>query len=223
MYFDLNIPYIPEIDDKNTDRLRLILARFSSIAESVIALNHVIDDLNKAKTIQPIPYDNVHHPIVQLTRVTIETDVPPSNEEINMLRSSYQLVALRTSNETTFKIACQSLDVDIISMDCSKRLPFRLDQSIVRDAMKRGILFEICYGAGTRDNTQRVYVLQMSKELIATTGGDNLIVSSEANTVSDIRAPFDVMYLMKAFGLPNDKAKFTTEKNGERLFRKLRS
>ncbi|KAG2215842.1 hypothetical protein INT45_005510, partial [Circinella minor] len=143
-------------------------------------------------------------------------------EEINRLRSRYQLVALRTNNETTFKIACQTLDVDIISMDCSKRLPFRLDQSIVKDAMKRGILFEICYGAGTRDNTQRVYVLQMSKELIATTGGDNLIVSSEANTVSDIRAPFDVMYLMKAFGLPNDKAKFTTEKNGERLFRKLR-
>ena len=30
MYFDLNIPYIPEVDNKNTDRLRLILARFSS-------------------------------------------------------------------------------------------------------------------------------------------------------------------------------------------------
>ena len=69
-----------------------------------------------------------------------------------MLRSRYQLVALRTNNEATFEAACRSVDVDIISMDCSKRLPFRLDRSVVQDAMKRGVLFEICYGAGTRGN-----------------------------------------------------------------------
>ncbi|KAI9263413.1 RNase P subunit p30-domain-containing protein [Phascolomyces articulosus] len=222
MYFDLNIPYIPDKDDKHSERLRLILARFSQIAESVVAFNHVIDDPNKAHTIEPIPFDKVNHSVCQLTRVTMETDILPTPEEIDKLRSRYQLVAIRTSHESTFEAACRTSHVDIISMDCSKRLPFRLDRDVVQEAMKRGIFFEICYGAGTRDNTQRAYVLQMSKELIACTGGDNLIVSSEANTVADIRGPFDVLYLMKAFGLPNDKAKFTTERNGERLIRKLR-
>ncbi|KAI9499683.1 RNase P subunit p30-domain-containing protein [Zychaea mexicana] len=222
MYFDFNIPYLPEVDDKNTDRLRLILARFSQIAESVVALNHVIDHPNKARAIPSIPFEIVQHSVVQLTRVTVETNVTPTQEEIDRLRSKYQLVALRTSNEATFEAACRTAHIDIISMDCSKRLPFRLDRGAVQHAIERGLLFELCYGAGTRDNTQRAYVLQLSKELIACTNGDNLIVSSEANSVADIRAPFDVLYLMKAFGLPNDKAKSTTERNGERLIRKLR-
>ncbi|KAI8148637.1 RNase P subunit p30-domain-containing protein [Fennellomyces sp. T-0311] len=222
MYFDLNIPYTPEYDDKNSDRLRLILARFSSIAESVVALNHVIDNPNKMQAIRPIPFDIFQHSVVQLTRVTLETNVVPTQEEIDQMRSCYQLVAIRTSDEPTLEAACRSANVDIISMDCTKRLPFRMDRGVIQHAVDRGILFEICYGAGTRDNTQRAYLLQMSKELIACTGGNNLIVSSEANTCSDIRGPFDVMYLMKAFGLPNDKAKFTTEKNCESLVRKLR-
>ncbi|KAI9310632.1 RNase P subunit p30, partial [Dichotomocladium elegans] len=108
---------------------------------------------------------------------------------------NYQLVALRTSDEKVFEDACRSYMIDIISMDCTKRLPFRLDPMLVKEAMRRGIFFEINYGPGIQDLTQRAYLLQMSKEVASVTNAEHFIVSSEAADVSVIRAPFDIYHL----------------------------
>ncbi|KAI9310631.1 hypothetical protein BX666DRAFT_1164717 [Dichotomocladium elegans] len=79
MFFDFNIPYDPANDGiKQSDRIRLILARFSELGESVIALNHTIEhvDPKKIQPIKPLTPATVKHSIVQLTRVTVETDEP---------------------------------------------------------------------------------------------------------------------------------------------------
>ena len=39
--------------------------------------------------------------------------------------------------------ACTSLNVDIITLDLSKRMPFRLKPAAVQAALKRGIFFEV--------------------------------------------------------------------------------
>lgn len=66
------------------------------------------------------------------------------------LRSKYQLIAIRTSNPRVFEEACSSYDIDIISLDSSKRLTFRLDPLLVQQAMARGVYFELCYSHGIR-------------------------------------------------------------------------
>lgn len=50
---------------------------------------------------------------------------------------------------------CSSLDVDIITFDLSKRLPFRLKPAALQEAVKRGAHLEICYAAAIRDEGAR--------------------------------------------------------------------
>ncbi|KAI7887420.1 PHP domain-like protein [Lichtheimia hyalospora FSU 10163] len=223
MYFDFNLPYTKN-DAKNPNRLRLILARYSQLEESVVALNYTTDQCapEKTLTIEPISTTDINFPVVQLTRLTLEIDEPVSKEAITALRSKYQLIAIRTCNPRVFEEACSSYDIDIISLDSSKRLSFRLDPLLVQQAIARGVYFELCYSHGIRDDTKRAYVLQTSKELVRVTNGDHFIVSSEAFDVSNIRSSFDIVYLLKGLGLPNDKAKFATGKNGEALVKRLR-
>ena len=50
---------------------------------------------------------------------------------------------------------CSSLNVDIITFDLSKRLPFRLKPATLQEAVRRGIHLEICYAAAIRDEGAR--------------------------------------------------------------------
>jgi hypothetical protein len=45
--------------------------------------------------------------------------------------------------------------VDIIALDLSRRLPFRLRPGPVQAAAKRGVHFEICYAAALRSEAAR--------------------------------------------------------------------
>lgn len=79
------------------------------------------------------------------------------------LRSCYQLVALRTTDEQTFREACRSPHIDIIALDCTKRLCFRVNQADVQEAMKRGIMFEICYSPGIRGEINKCRLILYSE------------------------------------------------------------
>jgi ribonuclease P/MRP protein subunit RPP1 len=51
--------------------------------------------------------------------------------------------------------ACSSLDVDIISLDLSQRLPFRLRPGMLKTALSRGLVFEVCYSGAVVDEDAR--------------------------------------------------------------------
>ena len=51
--------------------------------------------------------------------------------------------------------ACAALEVDIITFDMARRLPFRLRPGPLQAAVKRGLHLEICYAAALRDETSR--------------------------------------------------------------------
>lgn len=129
------------------------------------------------------------------------------------LRKNYDLVALRTNNLDVFKQACQSYDIDIISLYPNERLEFELDRYDVELAMSRNVYFEVCYAPSIRgkewtrsygthifivtllDNQARVMTLLLAKQLIEYTKGAKLIISSEAEIVSELRSPGDIFYL----------------------------
>ncbi|KAI8368156.1 RNase P subunit p30-domain-containing protein [Radiomyces spectabilis] len=223
MYYDLNVPCESQPNRIAIDRLKLILSRFSQLDQTVVALNCCVSekDLPNVKPLNEIPFDIVKHPVKQLTRITIETSSAVSNDTLTQLRSTFDLIAVRPSTLNTFEDACYNLNIDIISLDCSVRLPFRVDAHSVQKAIQRGVYFEITYSAGIRDTTARGYFLQVANILVCATNGNNLIVSSEAETVADLRASYDAFYLMKSLSLPNDKAQFVTGKHCEQLLRKI--
>lgn len=124
-----------------------------------------------------------------------------------MLRT-YDIVAARPVNQAAFDQACKVSEVDIIAMDFSQKLPFRLKLPLIEAATKRGIQFEITYSHLIGDVNIRRQMLSDAKLLVDWTRGKNLIVSSAASTVNEIRGPYDVANL-SAFllGLPAEKAR----------------
>ena len=43
--------------------------------------------------------------------------------------------------------SCSTVECDIISLDMSRRLPFHFKHSMVGEALRRGLVFEITYSA----------------------------------------------------------------------------
>ncbi len=64
----------------------------------------------------------------------------------NPIAASYDLLAVQPLSERVFAQACTSLDVDIISLDVTKRLAFRLKPASIKSAVDRGIHFEVSVG-----------------------------------------------------------------------------
>ena len=48
-----------------------------------------------------------------------------------------------------------SLDVDLITFDLARRLPFRLRPAVLAAAVRRGVALELCYAPALRDEASR--------------------------------------------------------------------
>ncbi|ORX80935.1 PHP domain-like protein, partial [Anaeromyces robustus] len=127
--------------------------------------------------------------------------------------SSYDIIAVQPQNEKIFQVACSVLDIDIISLDFSTRLPFYLKLPMVNLAIERGIHFEISYGASLRDISARKHLISNAANLVRVTRGKNIIISSEAQKALEIRGPYDVINLSSIFGLNQALAKNCLTRN----------
>lgn len=82
---------------------------------------------------------------------------------------------------------------------------------MIQKALDRNIYFELCYADAikgnkhlvyiyaythyVKDKQARIYTLQIARQLIEYTKGKQVIISSGADNVSEIRHPFDIFYL----------------------------
>ncbi|CAH2069376.1 unnamed protein product [Thlaspi arvense] len=121
------------------------------------------------------------------------------------------------------------LGVDIISIDFDK-MPFRLNHSMVKSAIKRGIYFEIKYSDLLKDALKRRQVISNAKLLVDWTKGKNVIISSGASSVAEVkgassvaelRGPNDVVNLMSLLGLSTDRARAAISKNCGNMIAKV--
>ena len=103
--------------------------------------------------------------------------------------------------------ASSSLQVDIISLDLGRRLPFRLKAKILAPALDRGVMLEISYACCLRDETSRQLLFSNAAALARATRGKNIILSSGARSAFELRSPYDAMNLATLFGLPMRLAK----------------
>ncbi|EOA88882.1 uncharacterized protein SETTUDRAFT_168114 [Exserohilum turcica Et28A] len=144
-----------------------------------------------------------------LRRCNIFLTDSASNFRIPQLQQHYDLVAARPTDERTLQQACQSLDVDIISLDLTRRFETHFKFPMLGTAISRGIKIEICYSQGimSNDPAAKRNLIGNAVQLIRVTRGRGLIFSSEAKTVLGIRAPSDVINLASVWGLGTEKGK----------------
>ncbi|XP_004487049.1 uncharacterized protein [Cicer arietinum] len=155
-------------------------------------------------------------PFRQYTRLTVCVENPLQANALNggnPVLKTYDLVAVKPLNQTAFDIACERMEVDIISIDFSAKLPFRLKQSMVKMATERDIVFEVSYSGLIADVQLRRQLISSAKLLIEWTRGRDIIFSSAASSVNELRGPCDVANLLLLFGLSKEKAKAAISNN----------
>ncbi|KAL5082451.1 hypothetical protein RYX36_010872 [Vicia faba] len=155
-------------------------------------------------------------PFRQYTRLTVCVENPLQGNALNdgnPILKSYDLVAVKPLNQTAFDIACERMAVDIISIDFSAKLPFRLKQSMVKMATQRGVVFEVSYSGLIADVQLRRQLISGAKLLIDWTRGRDIVFSSAAPTVNELRGPCDVANLLLLFGLSKEQAKASISNN----------
>ncbi|KAK4263309.1 hypothetical protein QN277_028741 [Acacia crassicarpa] len=155
-------------------------------------------------------------PFRQYTRLTICVDNLSQAQALNSgnpILKTYDLVAVRPLNQIVFGQACERMEVDIISMDFSGTLPFRLKQPMVKAAVERGVCFEIIYSGLISDTQIRRQLICNAKLLVDWTRGRNIILSSAAPSAHELRGPYDVANLSSLLGLSKEKAKAAISKN----------
>jgi RNase P/RNase MRP subunit p30 len=122
--------------------------------------------------------------------------------------NEYDLIAVQPMTEKLLQTACSNLDVDIISLDMSSRLPFYLKYTTIRQAIDRGILFEISYAPVIRDTANsRRNLISNAMNLVRITRGKHILLSSGALHAMELRGPYDVMNLASIFGLRESQAR----------------
>lgn len=139
------------------------------------------------------------------------------NYNIANTTRDFDILAIRPTSEKTLQHACTQMDVDIISLDLSVRLPFYLKHSTLGSATSRGVYLEICYSASLVDTTARRQLLSNAANLVRATRGRGIIVTSEASTVFGLRGPYDIMNLTTFWGLSQEKGRETICDNARKV------
>ncbi|KAI9089585.1 ribonuclease P/MRP protein subunit RPP1 [Phlyctochytrium arcticum] len=235
MFADLNVPY--PAHGANTEELRKTVSQLYDFGYRIIAYNVARsgkDAVSKPNPVKILDLSSLGIPetkdqvstkppqsllsasqpqqpwIQQLSRLTIQIEESNTNYQMmkdNAILASFDLLAVQPSTEKAFQLACQSLDIDIISLDLSTRLPFYLRHPMVNLAISRGIYFELSYGASIRDPNARRHFISNAQSLVRVTKGRNLLLTSEASKALEIRGPYDVINLASLFGLNQALAK----------------
>ncbi|KAF7347217.1 hypothetical protein MVEN_01476600 [Mycena venus] len=168
--------------------------------------------------------------VVLLKRLTIILDqdsekgfgLTPANAAIF---KPYDLISLVPTTQPTFSLACLThsqpsvLTAHIISLPLTLRLDFRMKHTLVRTALKHGVVFEINYVGALGGDNDATFVeagaaesgaaakrnwWATAKEVTRVTKGKGLIVSGGVTTEADYRAPKDVANLITLLGLPQE-------------------
>ncbi|KAL3365301.1 hypothetical protein AABB24_010445, partial [Solanum stoloniferum] len=193
-----------------SDRCCIPLFPLSSVLKLAPSLSSAVEFHRKLLNVP------VSAPFRQYTRLTVVVDSSSQASALNFgnpILKSYDIVAVRPLNQQAFEQACQVSEVDIIAIDFSDKLPFRLKQSMVKAAIQRGVYFEITYSSLILDAQMRRQTISNAKLLVDWTRGKNLLFSSAAPSVTELRGPCDVANLASLLGLQLERAKAALSKN----------
>jgi len=125
----------------------------------------------------------------------------------------YDIIAVFPKTEKLFHVACTHLDVDLVCVTVTEKLPFYFKRPPINVAIDRGVGFELVYSPAIKDSTMRRYTISNALNLTQVCKGKNVILSSAAERPLEIRGPYDVANLGLLFGLSESDAKAAVSTN----------
>lgn len=207
MLIDLNIHwpqknYQTPPSHNDIVKLKNTLVTLEELGYTHIALNYTLNHSDKIpsnQTINPINLDllkEFQNRLKIYTRVTIIVDEPSQGQSISKLQNGFDIVSVLPISEKGLLLACNSLDIDLITFDYSKKLPTFLKQKTIGAAIKRGVKFEITYSNFLK-NENRPQFINNTLNLIRASRNQNLVVSSGAQQSVELRSFPDVLNLLQ--------------------------
>ncbi|KAJ1515744.1 Ribonuclease P protein subunit p30 [Coelomomyces lativittatus] len=119
----------------------------------------------------------------------------------------FDVWAVCPGSEKSWQYCCTELPCDLISLDTSSKLSFYLKPSLVNEAQRRGVGFEITFASALKDDTSKRNLISNARNLIRVTHGKGVILSSGASHWLDTRGVLDIINLGCLFGMPMHRAK----------------
>lgn len=205
MFIDLNVPW----NEVSKPNLPAILACYERLGYDAVVLNHTCI-ARLPKTARPFgrveyPSTGKRRPLRQYTRLTLVLDNPQQNYGINSANEivkSYDFLAIQPQNERMLLNVVNSLDCDIISIDIGQsRLPFQLKHGVVKQAIARGMYFELAYGKALLDLEGRRNVISNARLITRVTKGRNTFLACGGDEEWMVRAPSDVGAIAELLGI----------------------
>eukprot|EP00601_Ochromonadales_sp_CCMP2298_P011909 CAMPEP_0173266280 /NCGR_PEP_ID=MMETSP1142-20121109/29074_1 /TAXON_ID=483371 /ORGANISM="non described non described, Strain CCMP2298" /LENGTH=361 /DNA_ID=CAMNT_0014202175 /DNA_START=9 /DNA_END=1096 /DNA_ORIENTATION=- len=180
--------------------------------------------------------------VQQLRRITIAVDDIVDAQSLtagNTHLMGYDIVAATPGNAAVFAYLCKTAQIDIISIDFSRRLQFPFIKKLVDQAVGRGVHFEIvvspllsgdflalqCF----EKSLMKLALLDLSapqsrKDMLSGTRilvqflrGRNIILSSGADCILQLRGPHDIINIGQMLNLSREQAERAISSNCEQL------
>ncbi|CAH2243075.1 jg2181 [Pararge aegeria aegeria] len=224
--------------DKNYDLNSLYL--IEKLGFNTIALNTHVEEVSEEpkkkkkkseptekKDFIPLPVDvpedlknNCKLNILQ--RVTIEFSDSSISLKLNKSENikKYDIIAVMPKTIQAFQYACGTLDVDVITFDPQIRMPFKVSRKLYRQAVERGIFFELMYSVAIRDSMSRKNIISTAHNYHAVGKSKNIIVTSGSATYMHCRGVHDVRNLGFILGLNANQCLEVIRDNAQRLILK---
>eukprot|EP00397_Hematodinium_sp_SG-2012_P066093 GEMP01097951.1.p1 GENE.GEMP01097951.1~~GEMP01097951.1.p1 ORF type:complete len:203 (+),score=35.55 GEMP01097951.1:23-631(+) len=147
-----------------------------------------------------------------LRRITVTVNNDPV--DFSEISRCWDILCVHPLTEDAWKKCCSGqLQCDVITLNLGEKLPFRILRADVDQFVKRNGFFELVFNQALRDQTARRYVFQNSQEFIRITRGKNIILTSGATNVMEMRSPEDLRNFAQVLGMRG--------MNGEELVRKI--
>lgn len=154
-----------------------------------------------------------------LQRVTIEFSDSSIAHKLNQSENlkKYDIIAVIPKTLQAFQYACGAMDIDIITFEPESRIPFKVSRKLYRQAIERGIFFEIMYSPAIRDTTSRKNIISTAHTYHAVGKSKNIIVTSSADSHMQARDVHDVINLGFILGLNSNESLEAVRNNPQRL------
>lgn len=154
-----------------------------------------------------------------LQRVTIEFSDSSIAHKINHSDNlkKYDIVAVIPKTLQAFQYACGTMDIDLITFEPESRIPFKVSRKLYRQAVERGIFFEIMYSPAIKDSTCRKNIISTAHNYHAVGKSKNIVVTSAAENNTQVRDVHDIINLGFILGLNSTESLEVIRNNTRRL------
>lgn len=251
MLYDLNVPwpatnYKSQPSAEELTTLYNVIATLYTFGYTHIAINFIVNEtvkipINQPNLINPIKIDEIRAHFNEekyprffiFTRLTLIVTDPSRCQNLSKLNNKFDIISVQPTTERSLQLAVSNLDIDLISINMSSRLPFFLKHKPLGNAIERGIKFEITYSNLIMGNAGYTNMLDLQNSSSSLIGRKNyfsnflqiirssrlrgLIISSGCQLPLQIRNYNDILILFETFGLPINVGKKCFIENPENV------